>query len=140
MQNYANHTRWVPLFHFITGPLLIANAGYAIFALRHGLSTGSILFATTALALLFTGFFSRFFALKAQDRVIRLEMRLRLRDVLPASQQGDILRLSTSQLIALRFACDAELPGLVTAALKDNLGGQAIKKQIQTWVPDHDRV
>jgi hypothetical protein len=140
MQSYANHTRWVPLFHFVTGPILIVNMIYALLALRHGLSTPSVLYAATSVALLITAFFARFFALKAQDRVIRLEMRMRLREVLPPSQHADINRLTMGQIVALRFASDAELPALVSAALKDNLGGGDIKKQIKTWVPDLDRV
>ncbi len=140
MQTYANHTRFEPLYHFVAGPILIANAIYALQALKHGLSVGSVMFAATAVALVLIAFFARAFALKAQDRVIRLEMRMRLREVLPASQHGDISRLSMSQLVGLRFASDAELPNLVQATLKDDLSGRAIKKLITTWVPDDHRV
>lgn len=140
MQTYANHTRWVPLYHFVLAPILVANAIGAIWGLRHGISLGSALYAATAVALILSAFFARFFALKAQDRVIRLEMRLRLREVLPASQHGDINRLNVSQMVGLRFASDGELSGLVSAALKDNLSGSDIKKQIKTWVPDDTRV
>lgn len=140
MQNHANHARYVPLYHFVAGPILIANAGNAIWQLRNGISSGSVLYAATAVALLLAAFFARAFALKAQDRVIRLEMRMRLREVLPASQQGDIARLNMSQMVALRFASDAELPALVSAALSENLGGRDIKKRITTWVPDENRV
>lgn len=140
MQSYANHTRWVPLYHFVTFPLLTANLVFAFWELRHGLTVASVLFATTAMALVLSAFFARFFALKAQDRVIRLEMRMKLREVLPASQQGDINRLSVAQLVGLRFASDGELPALVAASLKDSLSTGAIKKMITTWVPDEDRV
>ena len=140
MQNHDNHVRWVPLYHFVAGPLLIVNALYAIWHLRHGITAASGLFATTSVALVLIAFFARFFALKAQDRVIRLEMRLRMKELLPASQHGDIARLSMSQIVALRFASDAELPALVAAAVKDNLGGTDIKKRITNWVPDTDRV
>lgn len=140
MQNYANHTRWVPLYHFVAFPILLANAVSAIWGLRNGASIASGLYAASAVALLVVHFFARFFALKAQDRVIRLEMRMRLREILPAHQHGDINRLTVSQMVGLRFASDGELPGLVAAALKDNLSGSDIKKQIKTWVPDDTRV
>lgn len=140
MQNYGNHARYEPLFHFVAGPILIVNMLAAIWQLRHGISPASVLNAATAFALVLTAFFARFFALKAQDRIIRLEMRLRLRDVLPASQQGDIPRLRMNQIVALRFASDAELPALVAAALNENLGNRDIKKRITTWVPDESRV
>jgi hypothetical protein len=140
MQNYANHARYVPLYHFVAGPILIANAIYAIWHLKDGVSLGSGLYAATAVALVLAAFFARFFALKAQDRVIRLEMRMRLRDVLPPSQHAEINQLALNQIVALRFASDAELPALVALALKDNLGGRDIKKRIATWVPDYDRV
>lgn len=140
MQNYKNHARYEPLYHFVAGPILIANMLSALWSLRHGISATSALYAATAVALVLVAFFARFFALKAQDRVIRLEMRMRLRDVLPPNQHGDITRLSMNQIVALRFAGDAEMPALVAAALKDNLRGAEIKKRITNWVPDTDRV
>lgn len=140
MQSYANHTRWVPLYHFVLAPILIANAICAIWGLRHGISLSSVLYAATSVALIVTAFFARAFALKAQDRVIRLEERMRLREVLPASQHADINRLTVSQLVGLRFASDGELSNLVTAAIKENLTGSDIKKRITTWRPDETRV
>ena len=140
MQNYKNHARYVPLFHFVAGPILIVNMVNAIWLLRHGIVFDSALWAATSVALVLIAFFARFFALKAQDRVIRLEMRMRLREVLPASQQADINRLAMNQVVALRFASDAELPALVAATLKENLGTKDIKSRITTWVPDENRV
>jgi hypothetical protein len=140
MQSYDNHTRYEPLYHFVAGPILIANAIYAIYGLRYGFHTSTVMYTATAVAIVLIAFYARAFALKAQDRVIRLEMRLRLGEVLPAAQRGDINRLSMSQLVGLRFASDAELPALVTAALSENLGGRDIKKRITTWVPDENRV
>ncbi|TAK17803.1 MAG: hypothetical protein EPO35_02345 [Acidobacteria bacterium] len=140
MQNYANHARTVPLYHYVAGPLLIINALYAIWQLKNGLSADSVLFATTAVSLVLIGFYARAFALKAQDRVIRLEMRLRLREILPPRMHGDINRLTVPQLTGLRFAGDAELPDLVAAALKDNLGRRDIKKLVKDWQADDERV
>lgn len=140
MQSQANHTRWVPLYHFVAGPILIANAICALWALKNGITLHSVIFAATAVALILVAFFARSFALKAQDRVIRLEMRLRLREILPAAQHADINRLTASQMVGLRFASDGELSNLVAAALKENLTGAEIKKRITTWVPDDTRV
>jgi len=140
MQTYENHARNVPLYHYVAGPILIANAIYALQALRHGISFASVMYALTGIALVLIGFYARAFALAAQDRVIRLEMWLRLKDVLPGSQHADIKRLTARQLVALRFASDAELPSLVMATLQENLPGREIKKRIKTWVPDETRV
>lgn len=140
MQSAANHTRWVPLYHFVAFPLLIANVVHAFWRLSAGVSVASVLFAGTSIALVLVAFYARVFALRAQDRVIRLEVRLRLLELMPAERRADIMRLSVNQMIGLRFASDAELPDLAMTALRDNLSGNAIKKLIKHWVPDNDRV
>ena len=137
MQNYANHRRYVPALHFIAIPILVANLLYAAQQLRYAIDMYHVMAVLTALALVIVGFASRVMALKVQDRVIRLEMRLRLRDVLPADMQGKIMQLSPRQLVALRFAGDAELPSLVAQVLKDNIAGaDDIKKMIKDWQAD----
>lgn len=140
MQSAANHTRWVPLYHFVAFPLLIANAVHALWRLSSGVNVSSVLFAGTSVALVLVAFYARVFALRAQDRVIRLEVRLRLFELMPAERRADIMRLSVNQMIGLRFASDAELPDLAMTALRDNLSGSQIKKLIKHWVPDNDRV
>jgi len=82
----------------------------------------------------------RTYALKVQDRIIRLEETLRMKALLPAAQQGEIARLTPSQFVALRFAADAELPARVAETLRENLTSKAIKERIQTWRPDEFRV
>lgn len=137
MQNYANHAKNVPAFHFVAVPILIANFVFASIQLRHGIDTPHVMAALTALALVIIAFAGRVFALKVQDRVIRLEERLRMREVLPADMHGKIHLLSAKQLIGLRFASDAELPSLVSQVLKDNIAGaNDIKKMVKDWRAD----
>ena len=110
-QNFANHTRFVPPFHYIALPILLANFVWRVVGLFDGLTIDASLNALVAVALIIVALFSRLFALGAQDRVIRLEMRLRMRDLLPEDLQGRINDFTPTQMIALRFASDAELPG-----------------------------
>lgn len=105
------------------------------------MSTETIIGALTALALIIIGLFSRIHALWAQDRVIRLEMRLKLIEVLPDDLKSRVGDLSTAHLVALRFASDAELPGLVHRVLDGSLTEQkAIKQAIVNWQADYQRV
>lgn len=137
MQNYKNHAKNVPAFHFVAVPILIANFIYAAYHLRWGLDLPHVMAALTALALVIIAFMARLFALKVQDRVIRLEMRLRLREILPADMHGKINSLTPKQLVGLRFAGDAEMPSLVGQVLKDNItSANSIKKMVQDWQAD----
>lgn len=140
-QTYKNHTRLLPPFHFFVLPALLANVLYVG---RHVYNAPNITTAwafIVAVALLMLGFFSRIQPLAVQDRVIRLEMRLRLQKVLPADLQSKINDLSTKHLVALRFAGDAELPELVRDVLSGKLDKQKdIKLRIKTWQADWQRV
>jgi hypothetical protein len=82
---------------------------------------------------------SRMYITALQDRIIRLEERLRLKELLPVARHAEILRLSTKQLVALRFASDHEVPALVTRALEESLSPKQIKQAIVTWRPDYER-
>src|SRR5688500_12776845 len=116
-QTYANHTRFDPLFHFVLIPvlaLLLLGGVYAVW--RAPDLTTAILLALIAATLL-TAFKVRLYALKVQDRVIRIEETLRLERLLAEPLRSRIGDLSVKQLVALRFASDAEIPGLVARAL-----------------------
>jgi hypothetical protein len=103
--------------------------------------SGSTVWAVVvALALLTLAFLARIMALRVQDRVIRLEMRSRLKDVLPSDQYGHITQLTPRQLVALRFASDDEMPRLVGEVLAGNLvEPKAIKQSVKNWQPDYLR-
>ena len=137
IQNFSNHTRFFPPFHFFVMPVLLANF---LNAARHlyqarTLSTGFALLV--AAALLTLALTARVMAIKVQDRIIRLEMRLRLRELLPPDLGRRITELSPQQLVALRFAADAELPDLVRDVLAGNLpSSKSIKQRIKVWEGD----
>jgi hypothetical protein len=138
-QTLANHAKFDPLFHFVLIPVLLACFIASIVFLFHGVNAFRIWFAVFTLAAFLLCFKSRVYALKVQDRVIRLEERLRLMALLPEALRTRIPELSEQQLIALRFAADAEVPSLVEKTLQENLEPKAIKKAIQNWRPDYWR-
>ena len=107
-QNYANHRKFVPLYHFVPSAILIVNQVWAIVRLVRTPSWESGFGVLLAFALLCVFWYAREFPLKVQDRLIRLEMRLRLQQILPADLRPRILELTAPQLIGLRFAGDAE--------------------------------
>lgn len=139
-QTFANHTRLDPLFHFVALPIfaLAVIVGIVHFIWRPSLHTGAffVVSVAAAIALLKT----RLYALKVQDRVIRLEERLRLSSLLSEPMRSRIPELTEGQLVALRFASDAEVPRLAERAISEKLSPADIKKAIQTWRPDYWRV
>ncbi len=138
-QSYANHRRWSVLYHFVAQPLCLASLVMAIQAVRRGspLAWWAVI---TALALVVVSTAARVMALTVQNRLIRLEERLRLARVLPVARHADIARLRTGQLIALRFAPDAELPALLDRVLAGEFDTpDAIKRAIRDWQPDELR-
>jgi hypothetical protein len=140
-QTYANHRRFFPMYHFFALPVLLINVIVAAvqFARAPSLMTGWIVVVALALAL---GIFSaRYFPLRAQDRIIRLEERTRLERLLPADLRGRAGELRHSQLIALRFASDTEVPELARRTLSGELKNASdIKRAIRNWRADHLRV
>ena len=139
-QTFKNHARFFPMFHFFVAPVLLLNV---INTLRHvwrAPNEGSVFNAVVAVALLTLALAARLMALTVQDRVIRLEMRLRLHEVLPAEMRNRVHELTPKQLIALRFASDAELPSLVRDVLAGTLANQkAIKQRVKDWQGDYLR-
>jgi hypothetical protein len=140
-QTFANHSRIVPAFHMVALPILFLNIGYSIYRLVHTwFSFDALVPFLVAIALLLVALYARMFALAVQDRVIRLEMRLRLEKLLPADLKPRILEFSVGQLIALRFASDAELPDLARRVLDEKVKDKkAIKQMIKTWKADYLR-
>ena len=146
-QTFTSHTRWDPPYHFYVVPIfglaLILTLIHFFAHITHGDLRDhihAVLLILLAVAFLIWLVKTRFYALKVQDRVIRLEERLRLTQLLPDPLRSRIPELTEGQLVALRFASDAEIPKLVERTLKENLSSADIKKAIQTWRPDYWRV
>jgi hypothetical protein len=146
-QTFANHTRLDPLFHFfvlpIFGLVVLATLIHFFAHITHGDSRDhfhAVMLILLAVALLIVVLKTRFYSLKVQDRVIRLEERLRLTQLLNEPLRSRIPELTEDQLIGLRFASDAELPGLAERALNEKLSRADIKKSIKTWRSDYWRV
>lgn len=139
-QTYANHARRDPAFHFFLIPVLLITLIATIVHLVRHPHLGSAWHVVLAFALLVLAFRARQYAVKVQGRVIRLEERLRLATLLPEPLRGRIGELEIRQLIALRFASDAETPALVERALTEKLTAKQIKQAIQNWRPDNFRV
>jgi hypothetical protein len=139
-QSFENHAKRVPAFHFFVLPVFALNLVLSIERCVRSFSFDSVVAALVALALLVGALYGRMFALAVQDRVIRLEMRLRMQQVLPVELRGRIPEFTIGQLVALRFASDPELPALARKVLDEKLTDRkAIKKMIQKWEPDYLR-
>ena len=140
-QNYSNHGKFFPPFHFFAAPILLANLIWSFFRLKPmGYSAYSIFSVFVAAALLVSLFAARIMALKVQDRVIRLEERLRYQRLLPADLQGRADEFTINQFVSLRFASDAELPALARKVLDDKIDDRkTIKQMIKVWRPDYLR-
>lgn len=140
-QSFSNHVRWYPLFHFVVVPLLALN--FLTHLVRFFMAPSWALFfwVLLSITLVLFAISARLMALKAQDRVIRLEERLRHRQLLTGELLARSVGLSAGQIIALRFASDEELPELVERTLKgDFTKNTDIKKAIKNWRADHHRV
>jgi hypothetical protein len=136
-QSFKSHARWLPPFHFFVIPVLLVNALNEIRHVYLDPTRHTVWTFIVAAALLTLGSLSRAMALTVQDRVIRLEERLRMRQVLPSDLQQHIDALTHRQLVALRFASDAELADVVREVVAGKLATQKdIKMRVRTWRPD----
>ena len=139
-QNLKNHARFDPMFHgflFVGALILLGATIYGLIRQPNGLGALRVFAVLWAMVLMFK---TRLYAMKVQDRVIRLEERLRLTQLLPDSTRARIGELSEGQLVALRFASDAEVPGLVQQTLDGTWDQKQIKSAIRSWRPDFLRV
>ena len=136
-QNFSNHTRFDPKFHYVVVPILGINFVWAIWRLvqtPHIYNVWAVVLGGAFILWLLT---TRLYALKVQDRLIRLEERLR---IVPATVKARWGELTESQLVALRFASDGEVGSLAERAIAEKLEQKAIKQAIQVWRADHFRV
>lgn len=139
-QSFENHAMWNPIYHFVASPITGLYALHGIWQAVSHPSREHLFTAIYGIGIFAAVLASRLMALTVQNRVIRLEMRLRLREVLPAALAPRIPELSTRQLIGLRFASDAELPALVERTLKGEFKTQRdIKRAVKDWQPDYLR-
>jgi hypothetical protein len=140
-QTYANHARFHPPFHYFLAPGALALIILTVTnVFRHSSRLDAWILLLMAILFFAALFLVRLYPLKAQDRIIRLEERLRLHAVLSAALARRIPELSEAQLIALRFASDSELPVLVEKALAAKMPAREIKKSIVAWRADTFRV
>jgi hypothetical protein len=139
-QTRSNHIRRDPAFHFFLIPALLLLLVWSVIHLVRHRETTSIAFVVIAILMLVTALKARMYAAKVQDRIIRLEERLRLSGLLPEPLRARIGDLTESQLIALGFAGDAEVPDLVQRTLTENLAAKQIKEAILNWRADYWRV
>lgn len=140
-QNLQNHVRIVPPYHMFVFPVLFVNIGWAIYrVVKFPISFPTVFGVFLAVALLILALYARLFALTVQDRIIRLEMRMRLAELLPPDLRPRIPEFTVAQLVSMRFACDAELPALARKVLDDKMSDRkAIKRLVKDWQGDYVR-
>lgn len=140
-QNFQNHVRTVPVFHQFALPVLLLNLIWTIYHMvKAGISFETVDGTLLALALMVIALYGRSFALTVQDRIIRLEMRLRLAELLPPDLKPRIPEFTVAQLVSLRFASDAELPALARKTLEEKLSERkTIKQLVKDWQGDYLR-
>lgn len=142
-QNYKNHARYDPFWHFFLMPFSFLNLIFAIVVTVYHWPNHRVLFSwfvVVSVAFVVAVLKTRTSPLKTQDRIIRLEERLRFHALLPPDLYARSHSLSIQQIVALRFASDEELPELVRRTLDENLSGKQIKQAINRWRPDYLRV
>jgi len=139
-QSLKNHARLDPAYHVLLLVIYVLNLVYAGFHVYRQPSLSSGWYVVLSLVAIVPLLKIRSYSLKVQDRVIRLEERLRLQALAPQEWHTHLYRLTEDQLIALRFAADDEVVGLAKQAVEQNLNRKQIKERIRTWRPDNWRV
>jgi hypothetical protein len=142
-QSFQHHARFDPPFHFFIAPLLLLNFIFAIYATIHAWPSHApthLWWIVMSIVLFVMAGLFRGYALKNQDRLIRLEEQLRLADLLPEDQLSLVDALTIDQFIGLRFASDAEVAALAQRAVAENLDRKQIKQAITNWRPDNHRI
>lgn len=140
-QSFANHAKMVPGYHYLNGALLVVLVFWTTRALLRGFSGDTLIDLLLVLSLMIVTWYARVFPLGVQDRVIRLEERLRMSELLPEALRGRIGEFTTEQLIGLRFASDAELPELARRVLDEGISDRkAIKAAVKEWRADDQRI
>jgi hypothetical protein len=140
VQNFKNHARFDPAFHFFLAPLTLILMIWSFVHHFHVRTLDSFFISAALFLLLVCVFLTRTYSLKVQDRVIRLEERLRLQSLAGESLRARLPELTKGQLVALRFASDGEVTGLALKALDEKLTPKQIKALIQNWRADFLRV
>lgn len=142
-QNFKNHARYFPLHHFIITPLTLIFLGWTMNRTNFETSEStseSIYFLILAFIIVLLPLLGRIYALKNQNRIILMEMRLRYFHLTGRSFYEKENELRTNQIIALRFASDDELMALVDQAISKKLSNKEIKMSIKNWKADYSRV
>lgn len=139
-QSFASHARVVPGYHYVTTGLLVVVLVWTVYRLAGERTIDRLIDVLLAISVALVMYYARAFPLKVQDRLIRLEERLRLKSLCPESLHRDIDRLTPAQLVALRFACDDEAQELVAEVIREGIYDKGqIKSMIRTWRPDYFR-
>ena len=139
-QNFQNHTKWDPPFHFFLSPVVVVTFIYSVKHAYAYPNAMTLWLVTLTVAMFVWLLKTRLYALRVQDRVIRLEERLRMEKLLPAELLARFDELTLGQVVALRFASDGELAELTRRTLDERLVPKSIKAAIQKWRPDHTRI
>ncbi len=142
-QTYKNHGRMEPMFHYFIVPVLLLNIAASItYCVRHYAEHRHMApwYIVMSVALFLLAGITRGYALKAQNRVIRLEEKLRIAALVSRSELVELDSLTMKQYIALRFASNPELPDLARRAIREKLDAKQIKQAIVAWRADHDRI
>lgn len=140
-QSFENHAKMVPLYHYWATGFLMGPTLYFLYLTITSFSLTNIMLLSFAIGVNIVGLFSRLFPLGVQDRVIRLEERMRMERLLPDELKSRINEVSTDHLIGLRFASDGELADLVRRVLDGELATRKdVKAAVKSWRADNQRI